>query len=464
MKRKLYIILTLALIAGLSACSDKFLEDKPESALLPEEIIKTKADVQTALNGAYEVLTYGSTFGGQMALLNELMADGIDGTRLGNNGDWQAHYTRTTDIFLSTTRTLLTDSFKAVARANFVLKYMHLAPDLTAEDITRIEGECKFIRAIIHFEMTRFFGQPFGYTADNSQLGIAPRLTYGNEVVDRATVADCYALVIKDLKEAVDQLPASNGVYATSWAAKAYLAKVYFQMNDFQNAYNYANDVIQNNGYSLDADFGLKYRAGNEASHEIIFGLVSKDYNKDNANSTLQGYFKVNLSNNSAAVYASKTIFDEVAVSGDRRDSTWFSNKNGIISVTKFDLKNLYIMPLLHLTEMKLIRAEALAELNQSLPVAIGDINEIKQRAGLAPLALDTGPAQLISEVRKERHIELYFENNRLHELKRQATRGNKTLLIRGAPWDCPGMVCQLPDSELKGNPAMKSNPQGGCM
>lgn len=451
-------------MAVISSCSDKFLEDKPESALLPEEVIKTKADVQTALNGAYEVLTYGSTYGGQMALINELMADGIDGNRLGNNGDWQAHYSRTTDIFLATTRTLLADSFKAVARVNFVLKYMNLAKDLTAEDKTRIEGECKFIRAIIHFEMTRFFGQPFGYKADNSQLGIAPRLTYGNEVVNRATVAENYNLVIKDLKEAVDQLPSSNGVYATSWAAKAYLAKVYFQMNDFQNAYNYANDVIQNNGYSMDADFALKYKAGNDASKEIIFGLVSKDFNKDNANATLQGYFRLNKSNNTAAVYASKTIFDEVNVQGDLRATTWFTNKNGITQVAKFDLEHTYTTPLVHLTEMKLIRAESNAELNQNLTSAVSDINEIKVRAGIQPLNSDAGAGQIISEARKERHVELYFENNRLHELKRQATRGNKTLLIRGAPWDCPGLVCQLPDSELKGNPAMESNPQGGCL
>ncbi|HMG16796.1 MAG TPA: RagB/SusD family nutrient uptake outer membrane protein [Saprospiraceae bacterium] len=464
MKRKLNIIFTLSLLALLSACSDKFLEDKPESALLPEEIIKSKADVQAALNGAYDALTNENVFGGQMALLSELMADGVDGARLGNNGDWQAHYSRTTDIFLGTTRTLFNESFKAVARANFVLKYMHLAPDINNEDKNRIEGECKFIRAIIHFEMTRFFGQPFGYNVENSQLGIAPRLSYGNEVVNRASVAENYNLVIKDLKEAVDQLPASNGVFANSWAAKAYLAKVYFQMNDFQNAYNYANDVIQNSGLSLDADFSLKYKAGNEASHEIIFGLVSTDYNKDNANTALQGYFKINISNNTVPIYASKTIFDEVSVVGDLRATSWFTSKDGVTKCTKFDVAHAYTNPLVHLTEMKLIRVEALAELNQNLSIAISDINEIKQRAGLAPLAQDSGPAQLISEARKERHIELYFENNRLHELKRQATRGNKTLLIRGAPWDCPGLVCQLPDSELKGNPAMESNPQGGCL
>ena len=50
-----------------------------------------------------------------------------------------------------------------------------------------------------------------------------------------------------------------------------------------------------------------------------------------------------------------------------------------------------------------------------------------------------------------------------MHELKRIAIRDTPNLLIRNAPWDCPGMVCQLPDNELKGNPEMESNPQGGC-
>ena len=43
-----------------------------------------------------------------------------------------------------------------------------------------------------------------------------------------------------------------------------------------------------------------------------------------------------------------------------------------------------------------------------------------------------------------------------MHDLKRIAVSENQNLSIRGAPWDCPGMVVQFPDDELNGNPACK--------
>lgn len=452
-----YLLLALSFVA----CNDNFLEYKPDNAFTAEDRISNKTDLLTYLNGAYDALSYSATFGGQFALISELMSDGIDMSRT-SNGDWQAHYSRTTDIFLETTRSMMETAFKAVGRANNVLQNMPRITELTDVERKRIEGECKFIRGLVHFETVRFFGQPFGYTQDNSQLGIAPRFTFGADVVNRVSVGEVYSLVIKDLKDAIELLPVNNGNYATSWAAKAMLAKVYFQMNDYQNAYDYANDIIENGGFVMDADFNTKYRAGNEASTEIIFGLVSTNINFDNSNGGFRDYFKVNVSDNTVGVYASKDIFTEANANNDLRGPAWFTEKNGAYICKKFDTENAYTNPLIHLTEIKLIRAESAAQLGQNLDKATADLNQIKQRAGLN--ALVTPPAiTIINEARRERHVELYFENNRMHELKRIAVKDNPNLLIRGVIWNCPGMVCQLPDSELKGNPAMLPNPQGGC-
>jgi tetratricopeptide (TPR) repeat protein len=459
MKNIFRFILLISL--SFTACNDDFLEYKPDNAFTAEDRIANKADLVTYLNGMYDALSYSSTFGGQFALISELMSDGVDMSR-SDNGDWQAHYSRTTDIFLGTTRTMMETAFKAIGRANNVLLNMPRITDLTDEERKRIEGECKFVRGMVHFEVVRFFGQPFGYSADNSQLGIAPRLSYGTEVVNRATVGEVYQIAIKDLKEAASMLPGTNGNYATSWAAKAMLAKIYFQMNDFQNAYAYADDVIENGGFAMDTDFNTKYRSGNEASKEIIFSLVTSNINFDNANGGFRDYFRVNISDNTVGVYSSKDIFTAANSNDDLRGKSWFKDASGAYICTKFDVDKAYNNPLIHLTEIKLIRAESAAELGQNLAKATDDLNEIKVRAGVPELT--TPPAvTIINESRRERYIELYFENNRLHELKREAIKDNPNLLIRGVIWNCPGMVCQLPDSELKGNPDMLPNPQGGC-
>lgn len=452
--------LLLGFVLIWASCSDSFLESIPDNASSIEEQLNTAADARIYMNGAYDALSSGNVYGGQFALISELMADGIDDTDL-NNGDWLAHYTRTTDIFLGTTRTMMHDGFKAVARANNVLGQLDRISDLTNEDRQTLEGEIHFIRALVHFDAVRFFAQPYGYTEDNNHLGIVLRTEFSTELLNRGTVAEAYTLVLEDLKAAELLLPEDNGNYANVYAAKALLARVYFQMNDFQNAFDYANDVILNSGAMLDTLAQAKF--GYAPTNEVLFRLVSTDINSDNANGSIRGYFFVGAGVTVPSVRVSNDVFNAATLDeSDRRGLEWFSNVSGVNFCSKFRLDEIYDNPVIHLTEMYLIRAEAAVELNDNEQGAM-DINEIRERVNKAPLSPSSATNQLIQTIRGERMIEMYFENNRLHELKRQALRDSPNLLIRGAPWDCAGMVCQLPDGELKGNPDMLPNPQGGC-
>ncbi len=445
------------MIFGLSACSDTFLETVPDNASSISVELTNKTEAREFLNSGYNSLTDGAAYGGQFALISELMADGIDGAFL--EGDWLAHYSRSTDLFLGTTRGMMESGYRASGRANNVLDQIPALTDMTDAEKQAFEGEVKFIRSMVYFDLVRFFGQPHGYTPDNSQLGIAVRTTQSIDIVDRSSVADVYALVISDLQDAVNLLPANNDIYANSWAAKALLAKVYFQMNDFQNAFDMANDVITNGPFSFDTDFSLKYGFGD--SGEVIFGLLSTHLDFDNANGGLRGYHRPDPSNGLPAVFASSDIVNSFP-GDDARRSAWFADVNGRFACTKFGVDNVYTNPVIHLTEMKLIRGESAAELGNA-PMGVADLNDIRERAGLVALSDALAGEPLIQNLRLERRKELYFENNRMHELKRQAVKDSPNLLIRNAPWDCPGMVCQIPDNELKGNPNMQSNPQAGC-
>lgn len=451
--------LVLGLTFFMMSCSDSFLESIPDNASSIEIELSTAADARIYMNGAYDALSSGNVYGGQYALISELMADGVDETDL--NGDWFAHYTRTTDIFLGTTRTMMHDGFKAVARANNVLGQLDRISDLSAEQSRIFEGEAKFIRALVHFDAVRFFAQPYGYTADNSHLGIALRTGFTTELVDRSSVAEVYAQIIEDLQAAETLLPSDNGNYASQYAAKALLAKVYFQINDFKSAFDYSNEVIMDSGASLDTLAQAKF--GYAPTNEILFRLVSTDINADNANGSTRGYFFVGAGVTVPSVRVSDNMFNAATLDPlDRRGVEWFSSVTGVNFCSKFRLDTIYDNPVIHLTEMYLIRAESAVEEGDNEQGRL-DINEIRDRVNLAPLAPGAATNQLIQTIRNERMIEMYFENNRLHELKRQALRDSPNLLIRNAPWDCAGLVCQLPDNELKGNPNMEPNPQGGC-
>ena len=444
------------LLFTLSSCED-FLVVEADNASTIDVELSTAQDAREFLNGSYDALTFSSSLGGQFALISELMSDGVEDVDL--NGDWAAHYNRTTGIFNSSTRSMMSAGYQAVGRANNVLDQLDLISDFSGTEKATIEGEIKFIRAMMHFDLVRFFGQPYGYTGDNSHLGLPIQITQSTDLVNRSSVKAVYDQVIADLKSAIELLPAENSVYANSWAAKGQLAKVYFQMNDFENAFTYANDVIENSPYVFDTDYSLKYGFGE--SQEVIFGLISTNLNSDNANTGFRDYFK--LTNDIPAVYTSSEYANAYALEpSDTRAAQWLISSNGKFICNKFNINEAYTNPVLHITELKLIRGESAAETSNA-PQGVADLNDVRERAGLLALSDALAGAPLIQRLREEKRKELYFENNRMHELKRIAIRDTPNLLIRNAPWDCPGMVCQLPDNELKGNPEMESNPQGGC-
>ena len=83
---------------------------------------------------------------------------------------------------------------------------------------------------------------------------------------------------------------------------------------------------------------------------------------------------------------ASEELFDLVNIFGEEEDkrASWFELKNAgaeneFVAINKFN-KEYFNIPLLHLTEMYLTRAEANARLG-NISVAVDDINMIIDRA-----------------------------------------------------------------------------------
>lgn len=133
------------------------------------------------------------------------------------------------------------------------------------------------------------FANPYGFTSDNSHDGIPLRIQASQEALPRATVGEVYAQILSDLEDAKDVLPANNGGYATSWAVKAYLARVHFQMNDFQAAYDYSNEVISGGGFVLDSS--VMGRFTSNINTENIFNLISTG-SLNNSGAELGGIYR----------------------------------------------------------------------------------------------------------------------------------------------------------------------------
>lgn len=458
MKKTIAYLLGALLFINLSSCKD-FLEIKPEGEIPTEEALQTPRDLQQLLVSCYDVLRSGNFMGGKTQVLADLMADNMDGRTL--SGNWLSYHQHNTTIFNQDTRDFWAEPYRMIYRCNVLLENTALIEGLETSEKARIEAEAKFLRAIGHFELVRFFGQPYGYTPDNSHLGIPLRLKASQEVLPRATVAQVYTSVLDDLHDAEFVLPAENGGYATSWAAKAYLAKVHFQMNDYDQAFQYADEVIESNLYSLNPDIMARY--SQTANSENIFSLVSTG-TLNNSGGTLQGVYRSDGVNEPVGRLTSALYGAATADTADLRGQNWYMVQNEgatneLIFSTRFNGIDFFNVPLAHLAEMLLIRGESAAILGD-VTTAEADLNAVRVRANLDPL-LGLGQNAIIAAIRAERRLEMVCEGNRLHDLKRQAVFDSPGITINGDAWDCNGMVVQFPDQEFSGNPNIQLNPEG---
>lgn len=461
MKQFINISLLTLLIFSVTSCK-KFLERPPEGQLNEEQALKTEADLKAFSNGIYTIIADGAFYGGRQQVLNELLGDEYKGEFF--TGDYSEIYKRQNSIFGGTRDGFYSKGYEVIARANKVLSRL----DIASTQKNLIEGEAKLFRGIATFELVRTFAQPWGYSADNSHLGIPLRTVLDLSAQPRATVSQVYTQIIADLTSADVLLPdaTANGKFyaATKWAAKAFLAKVFFQQNDFVNAYKYANEVISSNKFSLDAGFSNRFSMG--LSTEGILSIAD-DANGFRPGGELRGAFRsdVGLPN---FRFTDQYYNAAIARPADLRKAAWYSNtlQQGFNLLTKYN-KNNFVLPLIHLTEIKLIRAEAGAETGgANLAVALTDINQLMTRAYGSTafnLPANATAASIIATTRTERELEMVGEGNRTQEIKRIGARNGTNVDRRGSLWNCNGFILQFPKAEKDANTSFIMNVEGGC-
>lgn len=462
MKNYIKTILALLLVSAIMVSCKKFLERPPEGQLTEQEAFKTEADLVAFSNGIYTLLGDADFYGGRQQVMSELLGDHYLGNRF--TGDYSEIYRRQNSFFGGTRDAYYRKGYRIILDANILLKNLSLAT--TAKN--KVEGEAKFFRGLAHFELVRMFAQPWGYTAENNHPGIPLRTEFNLNSLNRATVKEVYDQIISDLVAAETLLPdaATGAKYynATKWAAKAFLAKVYFQQNNFEKAFEYSNEVLSSNKFPLDDLFTERFSQG--LSTEGILSIADQQTPQYNPGADLRGNFRSDVS---IPGFTFTNQFYTVATSkaADVR-KLWYSNtlQADYNVLTKYN-KNFFDLPIVHATEIKLIRAESGAETGgANLAIAITDINDIMTRAyggttfNLPPAA---SAALVIANARTERELELVGEGNRVQEIKRIGARNGTNADRRGSVWNCPGFILQFPKAEKDANAAFVMNAEGGC-
>jgi len=297
----------------LFSCGDGFLDSVSKTQVLDENFYKTIADAEMALVGCYDGYQRTVSDGGtSFYIASEIMSDNCFGGTGYSDGrehqvldrfDFSQHPSNE-----SMFNTTWTSYYAGIYRCNVLLQKLDGTDfENDPEARYRIEGETRFLRGLMYFDLVRMF----------ERIPLLTEPTSDN--IPQADPADVYKQIVEDLQFAAQNIPvgtypkanyATNDGRVTPYAAKALLARVYLFYTGYYGGDNLGisksevlaglEDVINSGEYALVQDFKGLWPAASYVPSEDGETLDRSGYaGKGNPetifaqkfNNTLQRYF-----------------------------------------------------------------------------------------------------------------------------------------------------------------------------
>jgi hypothetical protein len=479
----------LYLLGALLFCNSckKFLEEKPQTFLTPDNFYQTAADATAALNGVFSGLEAQAYYGRTTWIISENSADLLYSPN--SNSD---RYTLYLNTYTSTNGEIANwwnSSYKMIKGANDVIAHV---PNVKMDTVARnnIVGNARFLRAMAYFDLVRSFG--------DVPLVTAPIVgsTDTNLYPHRMPSAKVYQQIISDLQYAESNCPAENKIssgnkgYVSTGAASAMLARVYLTRastsfadpNDNQNALAECNKVLGYSYYNLlptyQDIFDCAKKYGPEHIFCIQFGLPPST-----GNITLR-MFTPQALGGSASFFCQNNFFNTGYSADDSIRRNWnVANKalsittGKVVSATAFFYKyrdSLWTNQsnnsrvnwiVLRLADVYLMQSEAMNNIDPTNPAKFNGLNTVRARAGLKDpatqqLNMTNTPtaSAFVDSLVADRARELCVEGERRWDLIRLGRFKQRmaTLLIT---IDDAHMLLAIPQAELQVNKNLTQNP-----
>lgn len=449
MKRLKFVLVFAALL--LTGSCDGILDTQPRQEISEDQALTTSSNVEAVLVGAYNELGDDDVWGGRMMMLPDLL-----GVQTGN-GDmtWSGTFEQPRQVFFKNIRVDNTfiaatwsEAYEVINIANNVLS----ALDVVDADIRdRVEGEALFLRGSMYFELARLFGKSWNDGDPAENLAVPLVLLPTREInedseIPRNTVQEVYNQAISDLQSAKSLLPPNNGVFASSYAASAMLARVYLQQQDYDAARTEANEVIQTGPFELVENYADVFNNSNANTSEDIFALQITNQDGDN---DLNTFYAADLDGGRGDIEINQVHLDRYEAGDERLGLFYTDPTTGDTRTGKWQNQFGNVL-VLRLAEMYLIRAEA--NLQEGTPYTgpntpTDDVNVIRNRAELTDLTDAT-----LQDIWDERFLELAFEGHFLHDVKRAEG------VVGTTPWNDNSLVYPVPQRERDANGNLTQN------
>ncbi len=424
MKKLNSTIVSFFILTGFISC-DNQLDLVPTDVLVEQSVFADIQTAESALSNIYFKLYESSTGATHVIADASLNHVGLNnGSSLYNytggnisvtdgavEAIWQKYYEviNIANVFI--------DKVPVFGIYNEVIKNQHIA-------------EAKFNRAYAYWALLCYYGH--GSLTGNSQglglpLQLLPYEGFTEEnLIARSTNEEVYTQIIKDLTEAIIDLPEvysdniKTRARATKATAYAMLSRVHLYKRDYQACLETSNSMLAYSNYQLDPDllnlFPLNLSGvSSRFSNEIIFGFPASSNN---------GNFQFGIHNigyRNKSIWADNDFINSMDPNDKRRTELIYEG-NPLITNPTIKLRKTTFkfnnpderddIPVIRLAEILLNKAEALAQIDGVNLESVTILNEIKERSGLLPVVMSdfSSKEELLAELYRERYLETVFE------------------------------------------------------
>ena len=454
-----FIYISLCSLVFLFTSCEKWLTIQPNNEIEKTKLYETEDGFWQATNGIYYYLYHiydPSVSATEYRYSVDVWEDLIclwTVSSTSSSAQWNKHMYKNSNVE-NDMEIIFLNLYNLIAHCNTILQYVDNVDFLPSTSYNIIKGEALGLRAFLHFDLLRMFGEAYSTGKDKECIPFVSTLS--PLVTPLYTQQDLLDTLIGDLKQAkmlmendpihlgmepdpcLASLPQINANYISRdscqvfhnrrfrfnyYAATATLARIYMWMGDKANALAQAKEIIEaphnrfpwvKQQHCADYVIGTDYNSGQDRifAYEQIFALNMTKFNE-----VLDGYnyfLTVTQDNSNVEMKIDGTFKNEVYenASVDYRSKIWFTGSGSTntlhmikyIQPTTYEVERYFQerLPLIRKSEMYYIAAEC-AETKED---AIAYLNEVRNNRGFqysTQLSMsDDVEDEILKEYRKE--------------------------------------------------------------
>ncbi|MGS2763036.1 RagB/SusD family nutrient uptake outer membrane protein [Sinomicrobium sp. M5D2P9] len=249
--KKIYItiICPLLLAVGITSCED-YLDDIPKGSKVPQALADFEALIRDEytnhmvnvnqalylLNDSY--LTESTLSLYPLYKANYLWDESADRIAL-NRADEATYYS----------------GYAAISTYNLIIENALETTEATEAEQRALWAQAKVLRSMSYFNLANYYADTYETSTASEKLSV-PVITSAdiNAPSEQVSIQELYDFILKDMEEALPYLPggSSTVLHPNLGTGYAFLARVYLQMSNYEQALNYADKALEENNSLYD--------------------------------------------------------------------------------------------------------------------------------------------------------------------------------------------------------------------